>query len=115
MLHKLILSCCVIVAMLLQPMQGSAASAKPGHRACRSHHYYHRSYHNDPFKGFFKERDKNVTDWGAYLDYLCIGPAGAVCGLAGVIKRQEGAAIVMTIGVIETAVEAACLSHYGSQ
>jgi len=56
-------------------------------------------------------RNKNITDWGAFFDCLCIGPAGAVCGIAGMAKREDGAGLVMALGVIETAVAAVCLSR----
>ncbi len=112
---KLLLFVSIALLLLLQPARGFSASAiriaaSPNSRHCHSHyHYHHRNDHC--VENFFKTRNKTVTDWGTFFDYFCIGPAGTICGIAGLAKRQDGAGIVMAIGVIETAVAAACLSR----
>ena len=114
---KLLLFFSAAIVLLMQPATGysafaTRANALPhGHHSCHSHYHYH-PHHNDRFiTDFFKTRNKQWTDWGAFFDYLCIGPAGTVCGIVGMTKREYGATVVMVIGAIETAVEVACLSR----
>ena len=117
MATKLLFFLGLVLIAVMQPAKGysafvTTANYLPGshHHSCHSHYHYH--YHDSYYtKGFFHEKNKNVTAWGAFFDYFCIGPVGAICGTVGLVKREAGAGVVMAIGLIETAVEAACLSQ----
>jgi len=109
---KLLMLFSIAFVVSQQPANALAKSLPGSHHSCHSHHYYHHSVHHDHFiEGFCKTRDKQWTDWGAFFDYLCIGPVGATCGIVGVVRKEVGAGVVMAIGLIETGVEAACLSR----
>ncbi len=89
-------------------VQEVAFFAPHGH-CSHSYHYHH--YHNDHFlTSFFREKDKNWASWSMFFDYFLIGPAGTVCGAVGLMRHNQGAALGMTIGIIETTVEAACIA-----
>jgi hypothetical protein len=119
MATKLLFILSIILISVMQPTKGYSAfvttsnSLPGGHHSCHPHYHYHGGhYHNDHFvRSFTHERNKNWTSWGAFFDYFCIGPVGAICGSVGLVKREAGAGIVMAIGLIETTVEAVCLSH----
>ena len=129
MAKKLLFFSGLLLIVILQPVRGysaflisstpqasvtEAVYSMPGnhhwyhsHGYCHSYHYHN---HHDHFVAdFFHEKDKNWASWSMFFDYFLIGPAGSVCGAIGLIRHNEGAGVGLGIGIIESALEIACL------